>query len=128
MKKILLVVDDESIVYKALSTQFTEEEITIVAATDGESGLKTALELHPDLILLDLVMPKMDGLTMLTKLREDDWGKQANVIVLTNIGEEEKEKEVAEKGIDAYLVKTNWNVLDVAKMVKDILYLETNKQ
>lgn len=124
MKKILLVVDDESIVYKALSTQFTEEEITIVAATDGESGLKTALELHPDLILLDLVMPKMDGLTMLTKLREDDWGKQANVIVLTNIGEEEKEKEVAEKGIDAYLVKTNWNVLDVAKMVKDILHLE----
>lgn len=123
MKKILLIVDDEEIVYKALSVQFTEKELEILSVTDGEEGLKMATKHHPDLILLDLVMPKMDGLTMLNKLRQDEWGKQAKVIVLSNISDTEKVKEAQEIGSNEYLIKADWNVIDVAKKIKDILNL-----
>ena len=123
MKKILLIVDDEEIVYKALSVQFTDKEIEILSAIDGEEGLKMATEHHPDLILLDLVMPKMDGLTMLNKLRQDEWGKQAKVIVLSNISDTEKVKEAQEIGSDEYLIKADWNVIKVAEKIKDILNL-----
>ena len=83
MKKILLIVDDEDIVYKALSTQFNQEEVEIISTKDGVQGLEAATSHHPDIILLDLVMPKMDGITMLSKLRQDEWGKTAKVIVLS---------------------------------------------
>ena len=124
MKKVLLIVDDEEIVYKALSVQFTENEVEIITVKNGEDGLKTALENHPDLILLDIVMPKMDGITVLNKLREDNWGKNAKVIVLSNISDTDKVKEAQEHGSDEYLIKADWNVIDVAKKIRNILELE----
>lgn len=123
MQKILLIVDDEEIVYKALSVQFPDKELEILSAIDGEQGLKMATTHHPDLILLDLVMPKMDGLTMLNKLRQDEWGKQAKVIVLSNISDTEKVKEAQEIGSNEYLIKADWNVINVAQKIKDILNL-----
>jgi two-component system, OmpR family, alkaline phosphatase synthesis response regulator PhoP len=123
MKKILLIVDDESIVRKALSSQFDSGEVEVITANDGEAGLEAALEHHPDLILLDLVMPKMDGMTMLTKLREDDWGKKAEVIILTNLSDAERVSEAVDKGTYEYLVKVDWNVTDVVNRVKDKLGL-----
>jgi CheY-like chemotaxis protein len=120
MKKILLIVDDEEIVYKALSVQFKNNEIEILSVLNGEDGLKAAFKHHPDLILLDIVMPKMDGLTMLSKLREDKWGKHAKVIVLSNISDKEKIKEE----VDDYLIKADWNVIDVAKKVKEMLEIK----
>lgn len=123
MKKILLIVDDEAVVRKALSSQFEHEQVEVLTANDGVEGLKTALDKHPDLILLDLVMPKMDGMTMLVKLREDDWGKNAKVIILTNLSEAEKVAEAVGRGTYEYLVKVDWNINDVAKKVRDKLGL-----
>jgi DNA-binding response OmpR family regulator len=63
----------------------TDEKFHVLSAADGELGLAAALEHHPHLILLDIFMPRMDGITMLSKLRSaDTWGKHVNVIVLTN--------------------------------------------
>ncbi|MFZ2310765.1 MAG: response regulator [Patescibacteria group bacterium] len=124
MKKVLLIVDDEEIVYKALSVQFEKNEVEIITVKNGEDGLKTALEHHPDLILLDILMPKMDGITVLNKLREDDWGKNAKVIVLSNISDTDKVKEAQERGSDEYLIKADWSVIDVAKKIRTILELE----
>ena len=123
MKKILLIVDDEAIVRKALSSQFDAENVEVLTANDGEEGLKAALENHPDLILMDLVMPVMDGMTMLAKLREDDWGKDAEVIILTNLSDSDRVAEAVEKGTYEYLVKVDWNVTDVVNKVKDKLGL-----
>lgn len=121
MKKILLIIDDEIVVKEALTSQFDKREFEVLTASDGEEGLKTALEHHPDLILLDLVMPKMDGMTMLTKLRQDKWGTNAKVIILTNLGEAEKVAEAVSRGTYEYLLKVDWNIADVVDKVKKTL-------
>lgn len=120
MKKILII-DDETIVQKSLSSQFDRKLVTVITAANGADGLKLALKEHPDLILLDLVMPKMDGMTMLTKLRADKWGKKAQVIILTNLSDAERVAQAVEKGTYEYLVKVDWNVMDVVKKCKKYL-------
>ena len=81
-KKILMVevVEDDEPLLSVLSERFREEGYNVINAITGEEGLKLALKNKPDLILLDIVMPKMDGIAMLKKLRKDPWGKNANVI------------------------------------------------
>jgi two-component system alkaline phosphatase synthesis response regulator PhoP len=121
MKKLLLIVDDEAIVLKSLSSQFDRKIVDVMTATNGLDGLKISLKEHPDLILLDLVMPKMDGMTMLSKLRADKWGKKAKVIILTNLSDAERVAQAVEKGTYEYLVKVDWNVMDVVKKCKKYL-------
>lgn len=121
MKKVLLIIDDEAIVLKSLSSQFDKDKVKVITATNGADGLKIALKEHPDLILLDLIMPKMDGMTMLTKLRKNAWGKNAKVIILSNLSDAERVAQAVEKGTYEYLVKVDWNVMDVVKKCKKIL-------
>jgi len=119
-KKILIVEDEEPIL-RALVDKFTREGFETLEARNGEEGLEIALREHPDLILLDIIMPKMDGMTMLHKLREDTWGEQVPVIILTNLSEAEKMKEAMEAGVFDFLVKTNWRLEDVVKKVREKL-------
>ena len=83
---------------------------SILQASDGAEGLAIALEKHPELILLDVIMPRMGGLTMLQKLREDEWGKDAKVIMLTNYSDSEKVIEAKKLGAREYLIKTDWRI------------------
>lgn len=128
MKKVLLVVDDEKTVQKAIALQFDQAEVEVIIANNGEEGLQLALEHHPDLILLDLVMPKMDGMTMLGKLREDERGKLVEVIILTNLSDTDEVAQAIERGTFEYLVKVNWNVTDVVNKVKAKLGLQVTDQ
>lgn len=74
------------------------------------------------MILLDLIMPKMDGMKMLKKLREDKWGKNAPVLILTNIeGNAKKTVEALENGVFEYIVKNRWTLEDLKKRVKEKL-------
>ncbi|MFA6594381.1 MAG: response regulator [Candidatus Buchananbacteria bacterium] len=123
MKK-LLIIDDEPIVLKALSAQFNSKQIKVLTATDGVEGWKTAKKEKPDLILLDLVMPKMDGLEMLAKLRKNKWGKKAEVVILSNLSDSSKVAQAVALGTFEYLVKVDWNVADVAAKVKKKLGLK----
>lgn len=84
-KKIVLIVEDEASLRNVLRDQLVQDGFSVMEAKNGAAGLKMALDSHPDLILLDLVMPVMDGLTMLKKLRREKWGKTAPVIILTNL-------------------------------------------
>jgi DNA-binding response OmpR family regulator len=120
MKKVLIV-EDESTIIKALSSKLESDNLSVLLAVDGEEGLSKALSEHPDLILLDLIMPKMDGLTMLAKLREDKWGKQVPVIILTNLTDAKTETEAMKKGVHEYLIKTDWTIEDVMKKVNEKL-------
>lgn len=121
MKKILLIVDDETLVASVLEAQFNQDEVEIISINNGEDGLKTALEHHPDLILLDIVMPRMDGLTMLGKLREDEWGRKAKVIILSNVVDADKVDESKNKGVDEYYVKSNLDAITLADKIKEVL-------
>ena len=114
----ILIVEDDSALLKALSTKFVKEGYQILEARDGEEGLNFALHEQPDLILLDLLMPKVDGLTMLKTLRENPWGKLVPVIVLTNSVEAAKLKESMELKANNYFIKTKISLDEVVAKVK----------
>lgn len=127
-KPLILIVEDEEILVKTLEEKLIVENFDVVKALDGEEGLRLAIKKHPDLILLDLLMPKVDGLTMLKKLREDPWGLQANVIILTNISDPDKVAEgmsTGPSGTYEYLIKSNWSLDEVVARIKQKLEITT---
>lgn len=122
--KKILIVEDEAPLRNAVTDILSFEGFTVFQAKNGQEGLDIALREHPDLILLDLMMPVMDGLTMLEKLRADaEYGKNAAVILLTNINDPEKVAQATEAGSYDFLVKSDWNIEDVVKKLKGRLGL-----
>jgi DNA-binding response OmpR family regulator len=121
MNKKILIVEDEQSLRRALVEKMSTEGFEIIEAGDGEEGLKAALQNKPDLILLDIVMPKMDGITMLGKLRESEWGKNANVLILTNLSSGAELINAIEKNSYEYLAKTDWKLEEIAEKVKNML-------
>lgn len=116
-KKILIIEDEESIL-QAMIDKFSRQGFEVIKAVNGQDGLSSALTEHPDLILLDLLLPIMDGIDLLKKLRADKWGKSVPVIVLTNLSEARKVSEVVDIGIDDFLIKTDWKLEDLVKKVE----------
>jgi len=98
--------------------KFSRQGFEVIKAVNGQDGLSSALTEHPDLILLDLLLPIMDGIDLLKKLRADKWGKSVPVIVLTNLSEARKVSEVVDIGIDDFLIKTDWKLEDLVKKVE----------
>ena len=90
-------------------------------AFDGGEGLAIALEKHPNLVLLDIVLPVMDGVTLLDRLREDEWGKNVPVIILSNLSDASTIEESKDKGVNSYLVKTDWKLDEVVAKVRETL-------
>ena len=119
--KILLIAEDEPSLMLLLHDRLCQDGFEILKAANGEEALDSALKNHPDMILLDLLMPVMDGISMLKKLREDAWGKNVRVMVLTNLEEDEKLQEAKELGVVDYLIKANWKIEEVVQKIKDKL-------
>jgi two-component system response regulator MprA len=122
-KKILMVEDDASI-HNVLHDKFTLEGFHVVDAKDGEEGLAVALREHPDIILLDIVLPKMDGLTMMKKLREaNEWGKNVPIILLTNLNADDDKinQAITENEPAYYLVKSNWKLDELLEKIRERL-------
>ncbi len=119
--KKILIIEDERPILNALHDKLTREGFPILEAQNGKDGLEIALREHPDLILLDIVMPVMDGMTMLRELRKDSWGKDARVVVLTNLSDNEKIGEAISSGAYDYLVKTDWKIEDVVSKIRERL-------
>ena len=119
-KKILLVEDDK-VLLNVLRDKLSGEGFEVLGASNGKDGLDLALKFHPDLIMADVLMPIMDGMEMVQKLREDDWGKKVSIIILTNLNNEKNVADFIEKGAYDYLVKANWSLEEVVKRVKEKL-------
>ncbi len=119
----ILIVEDEADLRDALKTALEYENFSVLIAEDGELGLSTALSEKPDLILLDITMPKMDGIQVLKALRADDWGKEVKVIVMTALDDLGKIAEVVEAGGDEYVVKTDVTLESIVAQVKEKLGL-----
>jgi len=119
----ILIVEDEDAILKALVNKFIGEKFSVLQAKNGEEGLNLALLNKPDLILLDIILPKMDGMTMMKKLREaNSWGKSVPVILLTNLNADEKiMKGIIENEPAYYLVKTDWTLDQVVEKVRERL-------
>lgn len=109
--KTILIVEDDSALRRVLADKLSEEDFIPLEAADGEEGLAVALEKHPALILLDIYMPKMDGITMLSKLRTADaWGKHVAVIVLTNSTDAQTIEKISSFEGTEFLVKNEWSL------------------
>ncbi|MCH7529981.1 response regulator [Patescibacteria group bacterium] len=122
-KKILIVEDDKSL--RTLLTDILKKEnFEVFNAEDGVQGIEIAKERNPDLILLDLEMPGIGGLTVLKKLRSDDRTKDISIIVLTNSADVENISEAMSGEVLTYLVKTDWELPDVVDKVKETLKMK----
>ena len=118
-RPLVAFIEDDAILLKTISESLEEEGFDMLPASNGEEGLEKVIKEHPDIILLDILLPKMDGLIMLKKLREDEWGKNVPVIILTNLRNSERLSRALELGARDYLVKSDWRIDDVISKVKE---------
>lgn len=121
MAKILLV-DDDKLMVKMYQGKFVDDGYDVEVATNGEQGLIKTVEFKPDIILLDIMMPEINGLQVLKKLKEHEETKKIPVVLLTNVGGSDEDVERGlELGAVAYMVKAHYDAKDVVKKVKEVL-------
>lgn len=123
MSKKILIVDDEELVVKVLTRKLKEEGFEVYAAYDGHEALLKVAKDKPDLILLDIIMPKLDGISVLKKLKAQDQTKNIPVIILTNLYDDKKVAEVLRTGNTDYLIKVEHPVNEIIRKVKEKLAL-----
>jgi len=120
MKKILII-EDEEIVLGLLQKKLSQEGYEVSVARDGEEGLKKMREIKPDLILLDIIMPKMSGFEVMEEMQKDSGLKKIPVIVVSNSGQPVEIDKVRELGAKDWLIKTEFDPEEViGKVVKQI--------
>ncbi len=115
--KIAIIEDDQAI-SQMYRIKFEAEGFTVETAENGKLGLELSEKMRPDIILLDLMMPEMNGDDMLKALRKTEWGKNTRVVILTNMGEQEIPEEVKQLGVAAVILKADMTPRQVAELVK----------
>jgi two-component system alkaline phosphatase synthesis response regulator PhoP len=121
--KKILIIEDELPLQTAMVDTLTQNRFAVVTANDGKEGLEKALSEHPTLILLDILMPKMDGLSLLEKLRGDTWGHDVPVIILTNLDPDADKtiRTILEHKPAYYLIKSNVTLEAIVTKVQEVL-------
>ena len=122
MSERILIVEDEADIREAMADAITQAGYEVKTAENGELGLKVALEEHPNLILLDLVLPIMDEHQMLARLRDDPWGKDARVLVITSMDDINNVVSAHEGKIADYIIKAHTSLDELVKQVRVALY------
>lgn len=120
-KRKILLIEDDAFLSGMYETKLTLENFEVVTAEDGEKGVKTAKEVLPELILLDIILPKMDGFTVLKLLKENEETKKIPVILLTNLGQKEDVEKGIALGAKDYLVKAHFMPSEVVNKIRDAL-------
>ena len=119
-QKILLVEDDVFLA-NIYQTKFTKEGFNVILAGDGEEALKAVKTKKPDIILLDILLPKLDGFAVLEKLKEDSDTKDIPVILLTNLGQKDDVERGLQLGAVDYLIKAHFKPSETVEKVKKVL-------
>lgn len=122
MEKITVqIIEDETSLSNILKDELVEEKFNVVQSFDGEEGFKMAKENKPDIILLDIIMPKLNGIELLKKLKSEEDLKNIPVIILTAYGDLEKISNTISLGALAYFIKDQQNLSDIPKIIKNTL-------
>lgn len=121
MAKTILFIEDESALQKTFSDLLELKGYKVVSALDGEIGVALAKKVKPDLILLDIVLPKINGLEVLGKLKEDSETKTIPVILLTNLEGINNVGKALELGATTYLVKAQYSLDEVVKKIEQTI-------
>lgn len=122
-QKTILIVEDEENLRHVVVDLLRLKNFIPLEAKNGKEGVQIALAQHPDLILLDLILPELSGMEALKKIRQDAWGAEVPVIILTNLSatSEELVNEMVAYKPAYYLVKSGWEIHDVVKKIEEIL-------
>lgn len=120
MTKIAIIEDDQTI-NQMYRIKFQSDGFDVQMASDGKQGVTLVKNFKPDIILLDLQMPEMDGAEALSEIRRHDWGKNIPVIILTNMGEEESPASLKKLNVSSYIVKADLTPSQVVAKVKATL-------
>lgn len=118
MSAKIAIVEDDQAISQMYRIKFEAEGYTVETAENGKLGLALAEAMKPDVILLDLMMPEMNGDEMLEKLRKTTWGKSIKVVILTNMGEQEVPENVKQMGVSAIVLKADMTPRQVAELIK----------
>jgi len=120
-KKNILLVEDDEFLAELYGTKLSLEGYNVFLASDGEKGLKMVKEKKPDLVLLDIILPKMDGFEVLKEIKADKSLKSVPVILLTNLSQKDEVKKGLEFGAKDYLIKAHFMPSEVVKKIKDTI-------
>lgn len=124
-KKIkLLIIEDDLFLLNMYASKFELEGFDVVLAEDGEKGWKTTIKEIPDIILLDIMMPKMNGFEVLEKLKSDDRVSRIPVILLTNLSQKDEIERAMNLGAADFLIKAHFRPSEVVEKIKKLLNLE----
>lgn len=119
--KTILFIEDEPTLQKAVGQFLSQEGYQVKSALDGELGLEMAKKEKPDLILLDIILPKKDGFEVLRSLKEDETTKGIPVLILTNLENDADVEKALSLGATTYLVKANYELREITNKIKEIL-------
>jgi len=118
----ILIVEDDALMRASVAGALRGSRVSIIESENGQEGLAIALAKHPDLIMLDLAMPQLDGISVIRRLREDAWGKKANIILLTSIdGSDAVMREVSKHNPAYCFVKDRVSMDEVAAKAYQLL-------
>jgi DNA-binding response OmpR family regulator len=117
----IAIIEDDPVISQMYRFKFEAANFEVQLANNGKRGVEMVKDFLPDLILLDLQMPEMNGTDALEIIRKNEWGKNIPVIILTNMGEEESPKKLRALGIHSYIVKANLTPSQVLKRVQEAL-------
>lgn len=120
-KKKLLLIEDDKMIAQMYTVKLEQEGFEVVNAFDGKDGIKKAIESQPDIILLDIIMPQMDGFAVLEQLKNKIDFEKVPVIMLTNLGQELDIKRGFELGAVEYLVKANYTPSQIVEKIKTFI-------
>jgi DNA-binding response OmpR family regulator len=120
-KKTILLVEDDEFLAELYATKLNLEDFIVLLATDGEKGWKMAQEKKPDLILLDIILPKMDGFEVLKKIKSQQATKDLPVILLTNLSQKDEVERGLKLGAIDYLIKAHFMPSEVVKKIKQAI-------
>lgn len=123
-QKVVLLTEDDNYIREIIGDKLRLEGFNVLEAADGADGLVTALNENPDLVVIDILMPKMNGIDMMKKIRESSpWGKNVPIILLTNLNPDTEEinKAIAENEPAYYIVKSNCPTSDLIEKIKERL-------
>ncbi len=118
MSAKIAIIEDDQAISQMYRIKFETEGYTVETAENGKLGLALCESMKPDIILLDLMMPEMNGDEMLETMRKTAWGKSIKVVILTNMGEQEIPEKVKSQGVSAVILKADMTPRQVAELIK----------
>lgn len=121
ISKTILLVEDDTFLVNMYTSKFENDGYNVLTANDGEKGLELALKNKVDIIILDLMLPKLSGVEVLTRLRKDEKGKDVPVIVLSNLSKEDESEDLFKLGVKDYLLKANLTPSQLVEKIQEYL-------